>query len=138
TVTGEALLEVTGVGAVDHVIQRVADGGVVQLLDGNAEALAGGQVAVGFNGKSNQQEQVEVHGCAGNAQGLGAVVEGEGAHHFGGAGGECRQLVAVVGPRLLRAHGVVGDVAIAPGPDVAADEHRQFGAGAVLVANIPQ
>ena len=52
--------EVSGVRAVDHVIGRLAAGGIVDLPDGIRQRLAGGKRAIGLDREGDGDGEAEI------------------------------------------------------------------------------
>jgi len=64
------LREVTRMGAIDHVVARIAPGRVVYLGNGDGKRLVPGQGSVGFDREGEDKGQSRPLCCAGDADGL--------------------------------------------------------------------
>ena len=116
--------EVGRVGAVDHVVGGEAAGGGVDGGDGLAQRLAGGQAPVGLHRERDDHRHGGVPGGRGDADRLLDVGHRDRRDQIGLGGGERAHLGGVVVAGLLGAHPLAGLVAVAPGPDAAADHDR--------------
>lgn len=98
-----AVLEVAGMGAVDHVVDRVVGGRLIGDLDGALQAVARGQAPVGLQRERDRHRHGASSRGSGDADGLFHVVERECGNHIGIGQCESFDLRGVVVLRLARA-----------------------------------
>ncbi len=116
--------EVRRMGAVDHVVDRISAGRLVDLRDCRFQRLPGGEPAVSLHGEGDGDRHPNLAGGPGDADGLGRIVHGDGADHVRGRARERLDLLAVVRLGLIGRHRCVGHVAVAARSDAATHHDR--------------
>ncbi|MNT27036.1 hypothetical protein D3C72_1626470 [compost metagenome] len=131
------LLEVAGVGAVDHEVGRITRGGAVHLLDGVRQGLPRRQPAIGLHREGNDDGHVRLLCGQRDPRRLFDVVHGDGGHQVGCGAGEGLDLRTMVVLRFAHRHGTVRDIAVAARSKASADDDRRP-AGLVGIADVLQ
>ena len=117
------MIEMRGVGAVDHVIGWAVAGRLIDALDRLGERVACGQAAVGLDREGNHARHVRRLRRKRDALRLADIGHGEGRDEIGAGVAEQADLKAMIVRGLIRAHQRAGIVSVAARPDGAADHH---------------
>ena len=121
--------EVTWMGAIDHVIRRIAAGRLVDRGNSDTKRLASGQGSVGLDREGEDDGQSGPLCGAGDADGLRRVGQSVGVKRRCRRAGKRLDLRTVIVERLRDGHGGIVLPSIAPGTDDAGDVARHTGGG---------
>ena len=122
--TVEHIGEVARVGAVHHVVERVAVGGAVGRFDRVGQRHSRRQATVGLDGERDHHRKSRALRGAGDTDRLIGVTDGHRGGDVDRGAGHAVELERVVCRRLVCGHRRVDPVAVASRPDRPADEER--------------
>ncbi|CAA9402203.1 MAG: hypothetical protein AVDCRST_MAG06-2260 [uncultured Nocardioides sp.] len=127
-----------GMGAVDHVVGRVAAGLLVDQPDRVVERRPVRQPSVGLDGEGDDGRDAHLLARPGDADGLLGGRHGDSGHQVRPRAGERGHLLEVVVVGLRGAQCTLGCVAVEAGTDAAADDDRGVRRGGRLTQLVQQ